>query len=451
MNRRGRSLVVVGVAAAVLVAAGAVTLARSRASCGAEVTSQGADHSSSPFLDAAGRAQQPDRQRDTLVAALAAAPSPFGQVLGAAGYHYEQWAQVSAFAQGLGVRTRDNPDFTLLDDRTLRPRWSVAVTTSHSAYDASDRDYVVATMPRSAPPDLVELDAGTGHRRWCSSLGGRAVGPDDAYATQLLDDGGLVVLTRGDGSRQRVLRLAGNDGHHLWDRGIDAGDGDFLGSLGGGLVLAGGSRPERLADPRALAARPSGQALVGLATSSGKQRWAWRSPARSGVHVLGTDPGSGLAVIEQWTAGQPPGRVFALDRSGAEAWSVHPAEPGFFDATLRSGRVLVRAGTTWTAYDAGDGRRLWQRTMPDHPQFLPYGFRLDDVPLLDPDHALLGTTTALRTLDLRDGSMTSAALPTDGISTTYWPYQVAVTDGLIAVATNTGAVVVRHEAVPGRG
>ena len=35
--------------------------------------------------------------------------------------------------------------------------------------------------------------------------------------------------------------------------------------------------------------------------------------------------------------------------------------------------------------------------------------------------------------------MTSAPLPTDGINTTYWPYQVAVTDRLIAVATNTGA------------
>ena len=83
--------------------------------------------------------------------------------------------------------------------------------------------------------------------------------------------------------------------------------------------------------------------------------------------------------------------------------------------------------------------------MPSRPQFLPYGFELDSVPLLDDDHVLLGTTTALRTLDLRTGAMTSAALPTDGINTTYWPYQVAVSPGLIAVATNTGAAVVRRE------
>ena len=42
--------------------------------------------------------------------------------------------------------------------------------------------------------------------------------------------------------------------------------------------------------------------------------------------------------------------------------------------------------------------------------------------------------------------MTSPApLPKDGINTTYWPYQLAVSAGLIAVATNTGAVVVRRE------
>jgi hypothetical protein len=83
--------------------------------------------------------------------------------------------------------------------------------------------------------------------------------------------------------------------------------------------------------------------------------------------------------------------------------------------------------------------------MPEKPQFLPYGFELADVPLLDPDHVLVGGTTALHTLDLRTGAMTSAALPTDGINTTYWPYQLAVSDRLIAVATNTAAVVVRRE------
>jgi hypothetical protein len=83
--------------------------------------------------------------------------------------------------------------------------------------------------------------------------------------------------------------------------------------------------------------------------------------------------------------------------------------------------------------------------MPSRPQFLPYGFSLASVPLLDADHALIGTTTALRVLDLRTGSTAEhAPLPTDGINTTYWPYQVVVTDRLVGVATNTGAVVLRR-------
>ena len=33
-------------------------------------------------------------------------------------------------------------------------------------------------------------------------------------------------------------------------------------------------------------------------------------------------------------------------------------------------------------------------------------------------------------------------LPTDGISTTYWPYRIALSGSTLAVATNTGAVLV---------
>ena len=84
-------------------------------------------------MGAADRARQPDERRDRLVQRLTADArrpgSPVGRVRGAVGYDYDQWAQLSAYAQGIGVRTRDNPDFTMLDDRTLRPRWSVRVAT----------------------------------------------------------------------------------------------------------------------------------------------------------------------------------------------------------------------------------------------------------------------------------------------------------------------------------
>jgi outer membrane protein assembly factor BamB len=421
----------------------AVVVPRVLPGCGQDVTELSGAKSSSPFLDAAERADRPDKDRDTLVTALDAAPAPFGKVVGAVGYHYEQWAHISAYAQGIGVRTRDNPDFTMLDDKTLKPRWSVQIGTRRSTYDASDSRYVVAALPTAEAPDLVALDAGDGHRIWCTTLDAPEVTVNDAFATQILDGGGIVVLTEGHGSKDQLVRLAGDDGSQVWRRSITAGEGDFLGTLDGGMLLAGGTSHERLADPRRLAQRRAGQALVAFSTATGKQLWTLDTAAGSGLHVIGTDPASGLALVEQW-AGQK-GQILALDTSGHQIWSVSPEGPGHFDVALRAGRVLVRSGARWSAYDAQDGRVLWRRTVPDKPQFLPYGFELSDVPLLDDDHALIGGTTALHTLDLSTGAMTSAALPTDGISTTYWPYEVAVSAGLVAVATNTGAAVMRRE------
>jgi hypothetical protein len=66
------------------------------------------------------------------------------------------------------------------------------------------------------------------------------------------------------------------------------------------------------------------------------------------------------------------------------------------------------------------------------------------MPSLDEDHVLVPTTSALVVLDVHDGSQVSYALPTDGISTTYWPYQLAVTQDAIGVVTNTGGVVARR-------
>jgi outer membrane protein assembly factor BamB len=428
-----------------LAASGAIAFARDRDECGQDVTSLPGAKSSSPFLDAEERAQQPDENRDTLVRTLEQDPAPIGAVLGAVGYHYEQWAQVSSYAQGIGVRTRDNPDFTMLDDDTIRPRWSVQVATKRSTYDASDERYLVATMPTSTAPDLVSLDADNGHRRWCAHLGGGAVHGSDPFATQLLDDQGVAVLGPGPGAKERVVRLSGADGSQEWARSLDADSGDFLGDLGDGTLLTGGRAQFELFDAADLGDRKEGAALVLLSAKDGATRWTRREPAGADVHVVGTDPDSGVAVVQEWSSGSRSARLLAVDRDGEDVWSATPSPGKPFDAALRAGRVLVRSGDDWSAYDLGDGHRLWKRRVPARPQFLPYGFELEDVPLLDADHVLIGGTTALHTLDLRTGSMTSAALPTDGINTTYWPYQVAVSADLIAVATNTGAVVVRRE------
>jgi outer membrane protein assembly factor BamB len=403
------------------------------------------EKSSSPFLDAGEQAKQPDHDRDTLVRTLQGDPAPVGDVLGAVGYHYEQWAQVSSYEQGIGVRTRDNPDFTMLDDRTLKPRWSVQVGTERSAYDASARRYVVATMTGDRSPDVVALDAGTGERRWCTSLETGAVHAGDPFATQVLDDDGVAVLTAGTGEKEHLVRLNGRSGLLGWQRTIDADSGDFVGDMGGDTLLVGGRPQFELFDARSMSRRRAGPALVLVRAGDGSTVWTRQAPAGVDVHVLGTDPESRTAFVQEWNSQTKSTRLLALDEQGNQLWYAVPARGGYFDAALRSGRILVRAGDRWSAYDITNGDLLWQRTMPRKPQFLPYGFELDSVPLLDEDHVLLGTTAALRTLDLSTGAMTSAALPTDGISTTYWPYQVAVSPGLIAVATNTGAAVVRRE------
>jgi outer membrane protein assembly factor BamB len=438
---------VIGLVAAAVVLSGLVAVAaiRSDDGCGQAVTSVSAARSSSPFLGAQQWAEQPDRDRDALVRALQRAPAPFGEVVGAVGYHYEQWAQVSSYAQGIGVRTRDNPDFTMLDDRTLEPRWSVEVHSKRSAYDASDRSYVVATQPSGSAPDLVSLDADTGRRQWCAHLGGRPVSAQDPFAPHLFDDGDLAVLGPGSGRSERVVRLSGRDGSTLWDRTLDTGAGDFLGELGDDTLLMGGRDQFAVSDPEQTEELPAGPSLALVSAISGKTLWSRRSPAGSDEHVVGTDPGTGTFVVQEWNDRTGTTRLVARDRDGARVWSAVPARGSAFDATLRSATVLVRAGNRWAAYDIADGRRLWTRVVPNLPQFLPYGFELDSVPMLDERRALIGGTTALHTLDLRTGEMDPARLPTDGVNTTYWPYQLAVSPRLIAVATNTGAVLVRRE------
>ena len=439
------AVVVATVGAVVLTGAGlgARTLLRDEP-CGTAVTSLPASESRSPFLDAAGREQQPDENRDALVAAFEADTSPYGEVMGAVGYHYEQWARLSSFTQGLGIRTRDNPDFTMLDNATLRPRWSAQVDTDSSTWDASESRYLITTRPETASPEVVALAASDGHRVWCTDLGGAALEESDGLATQILDDDSVVVLRQGPGTDEHAVLLDGEDGHERWRHSYAADEADFLGSIGNGLLLAGGSAQFRLFDPQLLGDRPAGQSLVAFAAETGRRAWSYDTPARSGVHVVGTDPVSGTAVLVQWTAGATQGRLFALDREGKQIWSVAPPGSTYFDTALRAGQVLVRAGNEFSAYAMETGTLTWKRSVRAQPQFLPYGFELDRVPLIDDDHALLGTTTALRSLDLRDGSITALRLPTDGISTTYWPYQVAVTPGLLAVATNTGTVVVRR-------
>ena len=100
----------------------------------------------------------------------------------------------------------------MLDDESVRPRWSVEVDTKQSTYDASDRRYLVATMLSDTAPDLVSLDADTGRRIWCVALGGSAVRPSDPFATQVLDDEDVAVLGPADGGRNASSGSPGETG-----------------------------------------------------------------------------------------------------------------------------------------------------------------------------------------------------------------------------------------------
>lgn len=451
MSSSARRWLVVAVAAVLLLGSAGFGIGRHywTGRCGARV--QPLASTTSPLLGARQRATRPDAHRDRLVRVLGRWGPPFGRVLGAAGYDYGQYLHVAALPGGLGVWTRDDPAMAFLPDGSLRPRWGVRTDTRSSAWDASPERFLDIALPRHRAPSMSALSLADGHSLWCARLGTSPVGPGAPLATQVLGDspagsrdrGGVVALTPGPPGEVVLSRLAAADGAVRWHRAVMAGGGDFLGDLGGGTLVAGGVPAWRLADPSWLARQPDRTSLAGVSARTGALRWTWQSSAGSAVHVLGADPATGRVVVMSWGSGGA--QVFALDRTGDLVWSVEPFAGFHLDATLRSaagaGWVLVRGHDRLAAYDEATGRRLWQRRTPVQPQFFPYGFELDSVPFLDGSHVLLPTTTAVRSLDLDTGAMSSYPLPTDGVSTTYWPYQLAVTAREVAVVTNTGAVV----------
>lgn len=393
--------------------------------CGESVTSRGAAGSTSPF------------DVDDAPPPLTGALGEVGEVLGSRGYDYDQEVQLSAFATGLGVRLRDENRFTMLGPGSegLTALWSVSVGTRASTFDADEETYAVLTLPDDDAPELVALDLATGERSWCSRLE-TDPGADAVVSTQLLGDGSVAVLLERGGSRD--LLRAGADGG--WR--VEPGAGDFLGLLGEDRLLVGGSDLPSALDPDRLAGLAAGPRLVAVDVADGQPVWSHQEPEGVDLSVVGTTPDR--VVVVRTTSGGAEPELVALDHEGREAWSRTPTRGTAFDATVRGGRVVVRAGTSWSAYAADDGAPLWDFAVPENPQLLPYGAVLDAMPSLDPDTLLVPGTQALVELDLTTGERAEVPLPVDGLSTTYWPYRVVAPPGLLAVATNTGAVVVRR-------
>jgi hypothetical protein len=427
--------VLFGALVLVLVAAGVVVvvaLARDRSpSCGGDEHRVGG--SEVPTVLAAGAADTDDPRLNHLV--RAANGWGLGTVVGEVGYDYGQWVSVTGLPGGrLGVVTKRDPVLGVLDD-DLHARWGIRQAPVQHAYDVDDTRYVQLELAKDRPLQVSTYRLSDGHRSWCAEVGSTPTRYGDPLATALLADGDLLVVADATGPRATVTRLGGRTGHPQWTRtlgGIDRGD---TATALGAVVVVGGRSAAELGDPSVPA--PAGAALTALDPATGQTRWTWGGGQQ--VHVLGAADGD--VVLAAVAAGGR--RIVAVDGNGHARWSV-PAPVGTTDLALRGPVVVARTPTALVGLDATSGRERWRVGYSDHPQFFPYGFDLESQPMLDARHLLLGTTAAVRTLDLTTGQMASHPLPSDGINTTYWPYQLAVSGDLLAVVTNTGTVVLRR-------
>jgi hypothetical protein len=421
------------VAVLVVVVAAVVVVVRSTS---ARCTDEVVQSPRSPLLSPAGMVEQPDERLDRLAAAVQAMGGPVGEVLAGVGYDYGQWLHLYGVDDGLLAFTKNNRGLTVLDPATLRARFAVRPATSRIAWDASGDDLLLLDLARDHDTWGSAYSLADGHRRWCAQLG-QSQRAGQPVATAFLDDGDVVTALPGDRGRIALTRLSGTDGDERWTRSYSGMDrADYLGPLSADLLVVGGSAEYRLADQPQT---KGGPVISAVHAATGRRAWSWDAEPGSTAHVVGVAGGL-VVVVERGPGGV---RMFALDDGGTERWSVSPSDAAY-ETALRGGVVLTKSAAALHGYDASTGNLLWTTRVPTDRTYFPYGFTLSQMPSLDEDHVLVPTTSALVVLDVHDGSQVSYPLPTDGISTTYWPYQLLVTADLLGVVTNTGAVVARR-------
>ncbi|MCW2786784.1 MAG: hypothetical protein JWP74_3301 [Marmoricola sp.] len=387
----------------------------------------------SPLLSTAGMAAQPDPRLNTLASAVDGWGPPFGKVEAGVGYDYGQWLHLYGLAGGVVALTKDNAAVTLLDAGSLKPRWALLPSTKRIAWDASTKQFALLDLDAAQRTRVASFDVATGKQRWCIDLNSkqRAGQP---VSTAFLSDGDLMVALPLDGDLQ-LARVAGANGRVLWSvPAKSAARADFLGTLNATTVIAGGVEEYRLAQPPP--DRSGGAVVTAYAVKNGSTVWTWKVPKATIAHVVGV---SGTRVVISVRTGAQSALI-ALDQHGKEVWR-RPQHGPAVEATLRSDVAIVHSGNGLAGYDVRTGRVLWSRPIPTEPTYFPYGFTLDQMPSLDADHLLVPTTTALRILDVHTGTDVGYPLPTDGINTTYWPYQLLVTPDQLGVVTDTGAIV----------
>ena len=395
------------------------------------------DDPRNPVLSPSRMAAQPDDRLDRLVAAVDAMDTPFGDVLAGVGYDYDQWLHVYGIDGGVLAFTKDNAPVTLLDPSDLEPRWALRPHSKRIAWDAAGDRFLLLDLAADGPTRVSAYDVADGHRVWCASVDQHHA-PDDPVATAFLADGDAVTALP-DGNAIVLTRLAHDTGTAVWSRrSTSLSRADYVGPLTDTLVVAGGVEEYRLADQAP--STKGGPAIAALHAADGDPAWTWSADAGSSAHVVGVADGRVL-VSERRSDGV---RLFALSSSGDEEWSIEP-EDAAYEATLRDGVVVMKSASALYGYDAATGEQLWRRGVPTDRTYFPYGFSLDQMPSLDDTHVLMPTTADLVVLDVHDGTEVRHPIPVDGISTTYWPYQLLATPDLLGVVTNTGAVIARRE------
>ncbi|HET6152835.1 MAG TPA: PQQ-binding-like beta-propeller repeat protein [Marmoricola sp.] len=388
---------------------------------------------SSPLLSATGMKDQPDPRLDKLAAVVDSWGAPFGQVEAGVGYDYGQYLHLFGLDHGVLALTKNNAALTLLDPSTLKARWALIPATKRTAWDASAKQFALLDLDSKKRTRLATFDLATGKQHWCIDLNSQQKA-GQPVSTDFLSDGDLLVALPFDGELQ-LARVDGDDGRVLWSvRAKDAGRADFIGALNGTTAIVGGVEEYRLASaPTTSSSTP---VVTAYTVKSGKQAWTWGPGADATAHIVGLS--GGRIIVETRSA---TGReLVALSGTGHQLWKVALA-PDAAEATVRGDVVLSARTSGLAAYDAATGKPVWHQAFPPKATYFPYGFTLDEMPSLDADHLLMATTTALVVLDVRTGAETAYALPTDGVNTTYWPYQLVATDKLFGVVTNTGGVL----------
>lgn len=430
MRRLLATALAVGLASASLAACGVV---ERDARCSDLVTR--VVEPTNPLMSPALMAERPDERRDRLVGAAAAWGTPFGSVLAGVDYDYDQWLHLYGVAGGALAFTKRNAPVTYLSDEDLEPEWALRPSTARVAWDASAQQFVLLSLPTDRPIQVQSFRLTDATERWCRPIQS-IFAEGDPLATTVLGDESVVVAAK-SGTSAEVVRL-GTAGGVRWRANLPSVDrADFLGVLGD-LVVLGGREDHHLAseehDP------PDGPSLTAVSAATGDLVWRY-SPADLGMaHVVGTAAGR-LVLLERSGEGVS---LVSVRPDGRRQWA-RPLDPTALQVALRGGVVLLKSRTHYVGRDAATGERLWRWKIPTGRTFTPYGFTLAQMPSLDAGHVLLPTTEDLRVLDVRTGKSVGYPLPTDGINTTFWPYQLLSTDRLLGVVTNTGAVVIRRD------